>query len=539
MKASHKLTLGLFSLLTLVGCGKEIDHTKIRQDGFVFCGQGRPSTFNPQLVDGGITVESIAPQLFDTLLTLDPITHQPRPNIAKHWTVNDSGTEYVFSLREGVEFQTTKWFTPTRSMNADDVVFSFDRIINKHNPFHHVGESIYPWFAAINFSALVSEVTAIDDLHVRFTLTKPDNSFISNISTAHAPILSAEYAQQLKQNGQRANIDQLPVGSGPFYLDEYQVSDLVRLKRHDHYWGGAASMKQVVFDISHRGAGALAKLLRQECDVLNSPLSSQIPIIDADESVVLQAKPAMNAAFVAINTQHQALADVRVRKALSLAINRDTIIEAVYFGSGTKADSLVPPDIVRYDTNASQLRYDRNYAMALLREAGYENNLVLDMAVPLEPRVYNPSPRKTAELIQANFSDIGVQLNLITDDRSKRVELANMDNIDLLLTGWVGNTGDPDNYLRPLLSCASKQKGLNLSSWCNPDFDTLLDLALEVANPRYRANLYNQAQEILSEEMPVLPLAHGKKYQAHSVNLGGFKTSPFNSQPFDQVTRLK
>lgn len=539
MKASNKLTLGLYTLLALVGCGKEFDHTAIRQDGFVFCGQGRPTTFNPQLVDSGITVESLAPQLFDTLLTLDPVTHQPRPNVAKRWTVDESGTEYVFALREGIEFQTTDWFTPTRPMNASDVVFSFQRIIDKNNPFHYVGESIYPWFAAIDFSSLVADVTAIDDLHVRFTLTKPDNSFISNIATAHAPILSAEYAEQLRQSGKRINIDQFPIGTGPFYLDEYQVSDLVRLKRHDNYWGGKVAMQQVVFDISHRGAGALAKLLRQECDVLNSPISSQIPIIDSDEAVVLQAKPAMNTAFVAINTQHKALSDARVRQALSLAINRDTIIDAVYFGNGEKAYSLVPPGIIRYATQTTELRYDRNYAMALLRQAGFDNNIELNMAVPLEPRVYNPSPRKTAELIQANLADIGITIKLITDDRSKRVELTHMDNIDLLLTGWIGNTGEPDNYLRPLLSCNSKQRGLNLSSWCNPDFDALLDLALEASNPRYRANVYNQAQQILNQEMPVLPLAHGTKYQAHSVDLVGFKTSPFNSQPFDQVTRQK
>ncbi|MCW8347028.1 ABC transporter substrate-binding protein [Vibrio sp. ZSDZ65] len=539
MKALLKLSITLCSIALVAGCEDTIDHTKVRQDGFVYCDQGRPSTFNPQLVDGGITVEAIAPQLYDTLLTLNSGTHQPVPNLAKSWTVDESGTVYTFNLRDNVEFHTTDWFTPTRTLNADDVVFSFERILDTDHPYHQVGGSVYPWFAGINFASLVTRVIAIDDHTVQFTLSKPDNSFLSNISTAHAPIFSAEYGKILQQEENKLNLDTHPVGTGPFYLDEYQVADLVRLKRHNKYWRGPVEMDQVVFDISHRGAGALAKLLRGECDVLNSPVSSQIPIILKEDSVVLQAKPAMNVSFIALNTQHPALSDQRVRKALNLAINRDNILEAVYYDSGEKAYTLLPPSSWAYQKDQTQVRYDRNYAMALLRDAGYDKGLELTMAVPLEPRVYNPSPRKTAELIQANLADVGVTLNLLTDERVDRIELANIQEVDLLLTGWVGNTGDPDNYLRPLLSCSSKREGLNLSMWCNDDFDFLLDLALEVSEPRYRVNLYRQAQNILFEQVPVIPIAHGQKYQAHNDDLTGFRTSPFNAQPFDQVVRLK
>ncbi|MFA0439773.1 ABC transporter substrate-binding protein [Vibrio sp. 10N.286.49.C2] len=539
MKALLKLSIAICSVALVTGCEDKVDHTKIRQDGFVYCDQGRPSTFNPQLVDGGIIVEAIAPQLYDTLLTLNPGTHQPVPNLAKSWTVDETGTVYHFNLRDDVQFQTTEWFTPTRPLNADDVVFSFNRILDENNPYHQVGGSVYPWFAGINFSALVTSVTALDANTVQFTLSKPDNSFLSNISTAHAPIFSAEYAKILLDSNSKQRIDSYPVGTGPFYLDEYQVSDLVRLKRNEQYWRGPVQMKQVVFDISHRGAGALAKLLRGECDVLNSPVSSQIPVILKEDSVILQAKPAMNVSFIAINTQHGALSDVRVRKAINLAINRDSILEAVYYGTGEKAYTLLPPSSWAYQKDPTQIRYDRNYAMALLRDAGYANGLELTLAVPLEPRVYNPSPRKTAELIQANLADVGITLNLLTDERVDRKELSNIKAVDLLLTGWVGNTGDPDNYLRPLLSCSSKREGLNLSMWCNDDFDFLLDLALEVSEPRYRANLYRQAQNILYDQIPVIPLAHGQKYQAHNDDLTGFRTSPFNTQPFDQVVRLK
>ncbi len=537
MKAFVPLTLGFVSLGLLTGCGKEIDHSKIRQTGFVYCGQTGPDTFNPQLVDSGITSDTLSPQLYDTLLTLDPSSYQPVANIASEWSVDKSGTEYTFVLRHDVQFHHTAWFTPTRALNASDVVFSFERIIDKNNPFHALGASRYPWFYGIDFQNLVTKVEAIADDKVKFVLSRPDNSFLSNIATSHAVILSKEYANQLELLDEKANIDSQPVGTGPFYLEDYQVNDLIRLKRHEFYWKKPAIMQQVVFDISHRGTGTLAKLLRNECDVLSSPISSQIPIIEASSNIELTAKPTMNVSFIAVNTEHPALSDVRVRKALNYAINRQNILDSVYYGTGTQAYSVLPPDSWAYQKDTIQIRYDRNYAIALLREAGYDKGLQLTLSVPQEPKSYNPSPRKTAELIQSNLADVGVRLKIVTDDRVDRKQ--NQRDSDLFLTGWMADTGDPDNFLRPLLSCYSHSAGVNIAGWCNPDFDFLLDLALEVDKMRYRINLYKQAQNILNETFPVIPLSHGMQFRAYSKTLKGFRVSPFNAQPFDLVERIK
>ncbi|CAH8214663.1 peptide ABC transporter substrate-binding protein SapA [Vibrio aestuarianus] len=539
MKTLLRFTLAICSFSLLAGCGDQIDHSKIRQSGFVYCGHGSPTTFNPQLVDNGITSEALSPQLYDTLLQLDADTLQPLPNLATSWSVNKAGTEYTFNLRSGVYFQTTAWFSPTRELNADDVTFSFRRIIDSTNPFHYVNGGTYPWFAGIDFKNLLIDVQAIDDLTVKFILSRPDNSFLSNISTSHAVILSYEYANQLIIDDEKALIDSLPVGTGPFYLDEFKVNDLIRLRRNGRYWNGPAKMEQVVFDISNRGTGTLAKLLRHECDVLSSPISSQIPIVEQQPELTLQAKPAMNVAFIAVNTSHPALHNANVRKALNFAINRQNILDSVYYGTGSIAYNLLPPSSWAYQKDSIQIRYDRNYAIALLKEAGYYGNLELTMSVPTEPRAYNPSPRKTAELIQANFADIGIKLNLLTEDRLNRSDMVQNENVDLFLTGWIGDTGDPDNFLRPLLSCNSNRAGLNVAMWCNNDFDFLLDLALEVDKTRYRLNLYKQAQNILNEEFPVIPLAHGMQFKAYNSNLTGFKLSPFNVQPFNRVERVK
>ncbi|MBG0759087.1 ABC transporter substrate-binding protein [Vibrio cidicii] len=536
MKTLIQLAFGLIGIGLLTGCGNEVDHTEIRKSGFVFCGQSNLKTFNPQLIDSGITADALSPQIYDTLLTLDPTTHQPIASIAQDWQVNKSGTEYILNLRTDVAFQNTAWFTPTRNLNAQDVVFSFRRIIDPTHPYHLVGGGSYPWFTGIDLANLLTDVVALSNHQVKFILSRPNFAFLSNLATSHAVILSAEYGHQLAQQDSKERMDLYPVGSGPFALDEFQINDLVRLRRHEHYWRGPVKMEQVVFDISQRGTGTLAKLLRNECDVLSSPISSQIPVIEKHPNMVLTATPAMNVAFIAINTSHLALQDVRVRQALNLAINRQNILDSVYYGTGTLAYTLLPPSSWAYQKDSVKIRFDRNYALALLREAGYESGLTLSMWVPSEPSAYNPSPRKTAELIQANLADIGIQLNLLYEERFERV-LPDETAADLILTGWVADTGDPDNFLRPLLSCNSELAGINVAMWCNSDFDFLLDLALETEKNRYRLNLYRQAQNILNEEFPVIPLAHGVQFRAHDKSLVGFKSSPFNSQPFDSVER--
>ncbi|MFH4663876.1 ABC transporter substrate-binding protein SapA [Vibrio cidicii] len=536
MKTLIQLAFGLIGIGLLTGCGNEVDHTEIRKSGFVFCGQSNLKTFNPQLIDSGITADALSPQIYDTLLTLDPTTHQPIASIAQDWQVNKSGTEYILNLRTDVAFQNTAWFTPTRNLNAQDVVFSFRRIIDPTHPYHLVGGGSYPWFTGIDLANLLTDVVALSNHQVKFILSRPNFAFLSNLATSHAVILSAEYGHQLAQQDSKERMDLYPVGSGPFALDEFQINDLVRLRRHEHYWRGPVKMEQVVFDISQRGTGTLAKLLRNECDVLSSPISSQIPVIEKHPNMVLTATPAMNVAFIAINTSHLALQDVRVRQALNLAINRQNILDSVYYGTGTLAYTLLPPSSWAYQKDSVKIRFDRNYALALLREAGYESGLTLSMWVPSEPSAYNPSPRKTAELIQANLADIGIQLDLLYEERFERV-LPDETLADLILTGWVADTGDPDNFLRPLLSCNSELAGINVAMWCNSDFDFLLDLALETEKNRYRLNLYRQAQNILNEEFPVIPLAHGVQFRAHDKSLVGFKSSPFNSQPFDSVER--
>ncbi len=539
MQTYLNITVAIVVGLFLAGCDKnEIDHSRIRETGFVYCGQGSPTTFNPQLVDSGVTVEALAPQIFDTLLTLDNEQHLPQPRIAKSWTVSPDGLTYRFELEKNIQFQTTPWFTPGRTLNARDVLFTFNRILDAQHLYHNVGNSSYPWFSGNGFNQLVKDIRAIDDYTVEFTLSRRDNSFLSILSTPYSSIQSSEYADFLIKEDQKNQFDIRPVGSGPFYVDEFKPGDFIRLIRHENYWKEPARMKQIVFDIAQRGTGTLAKLLLNECDVLNSPLSSQIPIIEKQSHITLRSTPAMNTAYIAVNTTSPAMSDPRVRRAISFAIDRQKIIDSVYYGRGAVAYNLLPPVSWAYLKNTSQVRYDKQYALGLLRETGYQHGLELTMSVPAKSTAYNPSPRKTAELIQSYLDEIGVKLHLITEGQQYgRHPLKR--KIDLYLTGITGQSSDPDRFLRPVLSCQANNEGINITHWCNEYFDSMLDLALVTDQPRFRANLYKQIQTLINQEVPVIPIAHGMQFKAYNNTLTGLSISPFHVQPFNRVERLK
>ncbi len=539
MSAYSRLLIAGFTLLGLLGCKEPSHDTAIKKQGFVYCGQDTPTTLNPQLTDGGLTAETLSAQIFDRLLLLDPISHKPLPDLAKSWNISDDGLVYTFKLRDNVPFQHTTWFTPTRPMNADDVVFSFERIIDPDHPFHNISGGRYPWFESLGFADIIESITAKDDHTVQFVLKRPDNSFLSNLATSYAVIYSKQYGEQLLKSGRVDLIDSKPIGTGPFYVDQFIPNDLIRLKRNNDYWQGAAPMEQVVFDISARGMGNLAKLLSTECDVLSSPVASQLPVISNNDNYKLLAQTGMNVSFLALNTERSPLNKLEVREAINYAINRKTLLNSVYYGTATEAKSLLPPMSWAYNHDSKALSYNPAKAKQLLDAAGYDYKQVLTMWVPLEPRPYNPSPRKTAELIQANLKAVGVNVALHHQETIGRVGLTDTTKYDMVLAGWIADNGDPDNFLRPLLSCNAKKAGLNVANWCDLSFDNLLEIALRTNKQDQRQAYYQQAQDIIDQQVPVIPLAHGVHFQAHNKSLGGLQMDPFGLRSFSSVYRIE
>ncbi|MBK0031523.1 peptide ABC transporter substrate-binding protein SapA [Erwinia sp. S43] len=525
------LSLGVFSAQAWSATPGDI-----RQSGFVYCVNGVMNTFNPQMASGGLVVDTLAAQFYDRLLDVDPYTYRLIPELAESWEVLDNGATYRFHLRQKVDFQKTAWFTPTRPMNADDVVFSFDRVFNRQHPWHNVNGGSYPYFDSLQFSDAVQSVKKLDKNTVEIRLNSPDASFLWHLATHYAPVLSAEYADKLTKSDRQEQMDREPVGTGPFMLSEYRAGQYIRLQRNENYWKGTPRMSQVVIDLGAGGTGRLSKLLTGECDVLAYPAASQLSILRDDPRLRLTLRPGMNTAYLAFNTRKPPLDRPEVRQALALGINNERLMESIFYGTAETAASILPRASWAYDTDARITPYNPQKAREELKALGIEN-LHLNLWVPSASQAWNPSPMKTAELLQADLAQIGVRVTIVqVDGRFQEARLMEM-NHDLTLTGWSTDSNDPDSFFRPLLSCAAIASQTNYAHWCNPEFDDLVHRALLSQQLATRIDYYDRAQALLAKELPVLPLAYSLRLQAYRYDIKGLVLSPFGNASFAGVHR--
>ncbi|EMI5489554.1 peptide ABC transporter substrate-binding protein SapA [Providencia stuartii] len=508
----------------------------IRQNGFIYCVNGIVTTFNPQLVSSGLIVDPLAAQIYDRLLDVDPFTYQLIPEVASHWKVLDNGATYRLTLRKDVKFQETPWFTPTRNMNADDVVFSFSRMFEVHHPYHYINGGRYPYFDSLQFANSVQSIRKLNDYTVEFRLNAPDTSFLWHLATHYAPILSAEYADYLSSINRQEMIDWRPVGTGPFRLDDYQAGQFVRLMRNNNYWKGEPRMQEVVIDMGAGGTGRISKLLTGECDVLAYPAASQLPVLRDDPRLRISMRSGMNIAYLAFNTSKPPLDQLKVRQAIAYAINNERLMQSIYYGTAETAASILPRASWAYDNQAKVTDYNPELSKKMLQELGLEN-LKLDLWVPVSSQSYNPSPLKMAELIQADLAQVGIIMNIRSvEGRFQENQLMDRSH-DMTLAGWATDSNDPDSFFRPLLSCAAIASQTNLSHWCSPTFDEILHKALLTEQLAERIDYYHQAQQILSHDLPVLPLAYSLRLQAYRFDMKGLVISAFGNTSFAGVYR--
>ena len=527
--------LWMVGLLLTTGCNDE-NALSLSERSIIYCAEGSPESFNPQTVTSGTTIDATSNILYNRLITFHADDSSITPSLAKSWHVTRDGKMITFYLRKNVAFHNTDYFTPTRTLNADDVLFSFNRILNKNHDYYYVSGGDYPFFQSVKFSALVNKIEKINDYTIRFKLNHSDSSFLSNIATDFAVILSQEYANQLSKENNRKQIDILPVGTGPFKLKTYRVGSLIRYYRHENYWQGKVALEQLVFDITTSNTGRLTKLLTNECDVVAYPIAHKE--IEAHTELILEDVTSFNVGYLGFNTKKPPFDNKLLREAVSYAINKQAIIDTVYSGRAEVAHSILPKASWAYDDIPAQT-YSIEKAKALLAEAGFADGFTMDIwAMPVQ-RSYNPNAKTMAKLIQADLKKIGIKVNIVYDYewRTFLHRVAAGEHQSVLL-GWSADHPDPDNFFTPLLSCASADTGSNRTFWCNDDFEHLLQQALKTTDIKQRKKYYKEALNIVAQNFPLLPIAHSKRYQARASNVKGDILQSFGGITFSHVEKV-
>ena len=498
----------------------------------VYCSEGSPEGFNPSLYTAGTTFDASSRQVFNRLVEFERGTTKIIPALAESWTVSDDGLTYTFKLRKGVKFHTTKGFTPTRDFNADDVIFSFERQRNKEHPYHKVSGGQYEYFVSMDMPGLIKSIEKVDDHTVRFNLNKPEAPFIANLGMDFASILSKEQADKMMAAGTPEKLDLNPVGTGPFQLVAYQKDAVIRYQAHPDYWNGQAKIDNLVFAITPDPAVRFQKLKAGECHVMPYPNPADLQAMRDHPDVNLLQQEGLNVGYLAFNTEKKPYDDRRVRQALNYAVNKQAILDAVFQGAGKIAKNPIPPTIWSYNDEVKDYPYDPAMAKKLLAEAGYSDGFETDIwAMPVQ-RPYNPNARRMAELIQADFQNVGVKAKIVSFEWGEYLKRSKMGEHHTVLLGWTGDNGDPDNFLFVLLGCEAAKDSANRARWCHEGFNDLLVKAKQTSNVEKRTELYKQAQVIFKEEAPWVTIAHSIVFKPVRKEVVDFKIDPFGGHVF-------
>lgn len=517
-----------------MGCTNE---RPSKSNAITFCSESNPVFFNPQLDTSSTTADASAHQIYDRLLEFNPDNGRIEPGLASSWLISQDGLTYTFQLRRKVQFHSTDYFVPTRSFNADDVIFSIDRWRDPKHPYHEVNGGNYPYFESLGLDQTIKSVKRINGYRVEITLFKRDSSFLANLATDFAVMMSQEYANQLVKIGSPSRLDTHPIGTGPYKFVAYRQNQYIRYLRHADYFLPSSGAEHLVFDITPQSSLRMAKLITGECDAVAFPSQSDLEEIQERESLTLLEKPGLNIGFWAFNTSKAPFDNPKVRKALVLAVDKTSILDAIYLGQATRAKSLVPSASWAYQNDARELGYNPVRARELLDEAGVPFNFTMDVwAMPVE-RAYNPNAMKMARLLKNYLSEVGITLNIISYDWNIFRENLKLGVHDSVLIGWNADNGDPDNFYRPLLTCDAIPSGTNRAMWCNQEYDSIIQQALLIDSFEERRALYHQANLLLFEYMPLMPIAHAYQYQAVRSEINGMKINPFGGIRFDDVER--
>ena len=531
---------------------------ELTDDGLIYCTHASGFSFNPQTSDAGTSMNVVTEQIYNKLFEISN-TAIPTPILAQSYSISPDGKIITIYLRKGIKFHHTDWFKPTRDFNADDVVFSLNRVlgyetylptleqsaVDYKNPqyriFHEQAKKVrFPYFESIKLNQKIESVKALNPHTVQITLFKPDASILSHLASQYAIIFSQEYAVQLNADDNLVQLDLLPVGTGPYKVKNYFRNQYVRLEKNEDYWKKDAKIKNIIIDLSTDRTGRLVKFFNGECQIASYPEVSQLGLLkENDKRYYVKSAEGMNLAYLAFNFQNAVIQDEQVRRAIAQAINRQRIIKTIYHNTATVANNIIPNISWASSVNTPDFAYDFNPSEA--KKVLQDKRLHLNMWVLNEEQVYNPAPLKTAELIKEDLNNVGVNVTIRSVTRTFLIDQLNKksENYDMILTGWLAGNLDPDSFMRPILSCNASSEMTNLSNWCDEDFDQLMDKALDSPNLWERAHVYNQAQELILSKLPIIPLANMKRVLVVNSRVRHIEMNPFGSLNFSTLSLRK
>ncbi|KAA5835466.1 ABC transporter substrate-binding protein [Pseudomonas chlororaphis] len=500
------------------------------------CTEASPEGFDVVQYNSLTTTNASADVLMNRLVEFDASSGKVVPSLADSWEVSADGLTYVFKLHPKVKFHRTAYFNPSRELTAEDVKFSFDRMLDPANPWHKVAQSGYPHAQSLQLPALIKKIDALDPLTLRFTLDHADSTFLATLSMGFASIYSAEYADQLLKAGTQDKLNSQPIGTGPFVFGRFQKDASIRYKANPDYFAGKPAVDSLIFAITPDANVRLQKLRRNECQIALSPKPLDVTAALEEPALKVEKTAAFMTAFVAINSQHPPLDKPEVRQAINLAFDKANYLKAVFENTAEPANGPFPPNTWSYAKELPGYAHDPAKARQLLAKAGLKDGFQTTIWTRPSGSLLNPNPSLGAQQLQADLAQVGIQAEIRVIEWGELIRRAKAGEHDLLFMGWAGDNGDPDNFLTPQFTCAAVKSGTNFARYCDPGLDKLITAGKTTTEQGVRSKLYQQAQTQIQQQALWLPLAHPTAFALTRKDVHGYQVSPFGRQDYSKVS---
>lgn len=439
---------------------------------------------------------AVAAQIFGRLARFAPGRLEPQPDLASGWSSSEDATVWTFELRPGVRFHDG---TP---VDAEAVVFSFERQIDAAHKSH---ESDFAWLHAYR---IIKSVKALAPLRVQFRLERPYAPFLANLAMVPAAIVSPTAVRRLGGEFARQ-----PVGTGPYRFVEWIAGDRITLERNPDYWDGVAPTRTLVFQRLAESAQRLQALESGAADVIQQLAPDDVSFVRLHPGLRVVMVPAISIAYLALNMRHAPFDDVRARQAVAHALRRDALVKLIYQGMAEPAVGPLPPGVWSSRRDLVAYPYEPARSRELLAEAGFRGDAQKPLALyaPSVDRPYMPGPDRLARIVRASLGEVGVPVRVVLNDFREHIRAVQASEHDLALLGWVGDNGDPDNFLYTLLDADNAAPGpgaQNIASYRSKRFHELVKEAQRTTLRGERERLYLEAQALVADDAPWVPLAY-------------------------------
>ncbi len=496
----------------------------------IFARGGDSESLDPGSTSDGES-SRVTQQVLETLLTFEAESFELEPGLAHDWEVSDDGLTYTFYLEEGVKFHDGTDF------NAEAVKINFDRFADPEHEYAFADHEYVYFMYGTMFGGhkgdeghVVDEVKVVDDYTVEFHLNKPLGFFLQNMGMSYFAITSPaaleEFGPEINEN---------PVGTGPFKFVSWTKNDSIVLEKNEDYWKeGLPKLDKVIFEVIPDNAARLIALRSGDIDIMDGLNPDDAAGVESDDDLTLYSRAENNFGYVGFNVQKEPLDNELLRQAISHAIDREAIVEALYAGYGTVAKNPLPPSYLGYNDDVEGYQYDVDKAKELLSEAGYADGLEIDLWTMPVARPYMPDPETTAEIIQNNLAEIGVTVNIVREEWAPYLEKTMNGEHQIYMLGWSGTNGDPDYFISSLLH-GDLIGDSNREFYQNEEVDKLLNAAKVEIDQDKRAEMYEEAQAIIAEDVPMVPLVHSTPVMASSNKVKNYVPHPSTSESLEEV----